>query len=85
MNGDGYFYLGALLIQWGTLSGITNNTTTYKNFPKPFTSINYAIIHQKRSAEHSDNTPIRTSVKEVTRFGVYAYQVYSVDWIAVGY
>lgn len=42
-------------------------------------------MHQNRSSEHSNNTPIRTNVKETGRFGVYAYGVYVVDWIAIGY
>lgn len=84
-KGNNYFYLGTLLIQWGTLSGISNNTTRYQNFSVPFKDTNYAIVHQNRSSEHSNNVPIRTNVKETTRFGVYAYQVWAIDWIAIGF
>ena len=84
-KGDNYFYIGTLLIQWGTLSGISNNTTRYQNFSKSFINTNYAVVYQNRSSEHSNNIPIRTNVKETSRFGVYAYGVYAVDWIAIGY
>ena len=82
---DNYFYIGTLLIQWGTLSGISNNTTRYQNFSKPFVNTNYAVVYQESSSDGNNNTPIRTNVKETSRFGVYAYGVYAVDWIAIGY
>lgn len=84
-NGENYCYLGSLLIQWGTLTGLKANTTIYQNFPKSFKDTNYSIVYQKISADHSNNTPMKTSAKEKNRFGIYSYGVYSVSWFAIGY
>ena len=82
--GTSYCYIGGILIQWGTLSGLKANTTIYQTFPKAFKNTNYSVVYQKISADHSNNTPMKTSVKETTRFGVYSYGVSSVDWLAIG-
>jgi len=82
--GTSYCYIGGILIQWGTLSGLKANTTIYQTFPKAFKNTNYSVVYQKISADHSNNTPMRTSVKETTRFGIYSYGVSSVNWIAIG-
>mgnify|MGYP006932715895 FL=1 len=60
------------------------NTTIYQTFPKAFKNTNYSVVYQKISADHSNNTPMKTSVKETTRFGVYSCGVSSVDWLAIG-
>ena len=82
--GTSYCYIGGILIQWGKLSGLKANTTIYQTFPKAFKNTNYSVVYQKISADHSNNTPMKTSVKETTRFGVYSYGVSSVDWLAIG-
>ena len=82
--GTNYCYIGDILIQWGLLSGLKANTTVYQTFPKAFKNTDYSVVYQKISADHSDNTPMRTSVKETTRFGIYSYGVSSVNWIAIG-
>ena len=82
--GTSYCYIGGILIQWGTLSGLKANTTIYQTFPKAFKNTNYSVVYQKISADHNNNTPMKTSVKETTRFGVYSYGVSSVDWLAIG-
>ena len=82
--GTSYCYIGGILIQWGTLSGLKASTTIYQTFPKAFKNTNYSVVYQKISADHSNNTPMKTSVKETTRFGVYSYGVSSVDWLAIG-
>ncbi len=84
-NGENYCYIGSLLIQWGTLNGLKANTTIYQNFPKSFKDTNYSIVYQKISADHSNNTPMKTSAKEKNRFGIYSFGVYSVSWFAIGY
>ena len=82
--GTSYCYIGGISIQWGTLSGLKASTTIYQTFPKAFKNTNYSVVYQKISADHSNNTPMKTSVKETTRFGVYSYGVSSVDWLAIG-
>ena len=84
-NRENYCYLGSLLIQWGTLNGLKANTTIYQNFSKSFKDTTYSIVYQKISADHSNNTPMKTSAKEKNRFGIYSYGVYSVSWFAIGY
>lgn len=77
-------FANGLIINWGTIS-LTNNTTKYATFAKAFTTTNYRVVAQKTSAEHTNNTPMRINARETTRFGMYAWQVYACDWIAIGY
>lgn len=77
-------FANGLIINWGTIS-LTNNTTKYATFAKAFTTTNYRVVAQKTSAEHTNNTPMKINAKETTRFGMYAWQVYACDWIAIGY
>lgn len=85
-SGNGYMRLpNGMLIQWGHRSGMGNNTTNYTSFPVAFSTTEYRVVYQKVSADHSNNTPMRTTAREGGRFGVYTYGVYSIDWIAVGW
>ena len=77
-------FANGLIINWGTIS-LANDTIKYATFAKAFTTTNYRIVAQKTSSKHTNNTPMRIDSKETTRFAMYAYQVWSCDWIAIGY
>ena len=77
-------FANGLIINWGSIS-LRNNTTCYATFPLAFTTTRYSVVAQKTGAEHTNNTPMKINVKEKTRFGMYAWQVWACDWIAIGY
>ena len=82
--GTNYCYIGNILIQWGFLDNLKSHTNNFQTFPKAFKDTCYSIVHQKISANYDNNTPLRTSVKETTRFAVECYGIKSINWIAIG-
>ena len=85
LGASGYVkFANGLIINWGSIS-LSNDTTRYATFPLAFTTTNYRVVAQKTSAEHTNNTPMKINAREKTRFGMYAYQVWACDWIAIGY
>ncbi|MGL5100823.1 MAG: gp53-like domain-containing protein [Fusobacteriaceae bacterium] len=85
LSGNGYARLpNGMILQWGNRGGLGQNVHNYTSFPIAFSS-DYRIVFQKTSAQHSNNTPMRLTVRELHQFAIWTWDVWAVDWFAIGW
>ena len=77
--------MNGLLIQWGTVAGVSNKNTYDIDLPTAFSNENYcALATVHRSSAGSETCTIKNRTENLLTITTYA-NARDFSWIAIGY